>query len=552
MLLSACAPGAPGSETRGGAAEPARSGPKVLTIGMQREPETFGTFVGSVGGAGPTTNAAQIVHNYLLVEDDRGVRRPQLALEAPSVERGTWRLNPDGTMDTTWKIRPNIKWHDGAPFTTTDLLFSFEANRDPELPRPISRAGQLTESATAPDPLTLVIHWKTTYVKADQDDGLGPLAAHLLEDLYRTDKAAFVNGPHFTTEFVGLGPYRLVRWEQGSHMELARFDHYYLGRPPLDKLIIRFIDDPNTMIASVLAAGIDIALPPSVPIESAVEVRRRWEGTGSQVRIGVQPDLEHIEIQHRPEYARPREALTSRGVRQALYRSIDRHTLVDVAAYGLAPVADSWFRADDPLRPDVQSAIPQFPHDPVRAQEDLAQAGWVKGADSVLVNSRSGERFEIEMRAREPASERGMNVIADYWKALGVEASLLVVPPSRRRDIEYESTRPGILISNPRGFSLYEDRLHSRTISSAASRWQGTNKSGYRNPRADDLFDKLSVTVNPPERTVLHRQALEEVLGDVAIMPLFWEIQAGLVVSGVKASLGGAKPTWDVFQWDRE
>lgn len=132
-----------------------------------------------------------------------------------------------------------------------------------------------------------------------------------------------------------------------------------------------------------------------------------------------------------------------------------------------------------------------------------------------------------------------------------MQSSLLTVPPSRRQDIEYEATRPGMLISNPRGYSLYEDRLHSRTIPSPITRWQGTNKAGYSNPRADELFDRLSVTVVPAERLALHREALQEVFADVAIIPLFWEIQAVVALESVRATLGGNKPAWNVFEWDK-
>ena len=549
ITAAACSPAlqpgpgdAPGSET---------GAPKVLTIAIQREPQTFGTFVGSQGSAGPTTHVAQIVHNYLAIENERGVRQPQLAVDLPSVEKGTWRLNPDGSMDTTWRVRPNIKWHDGTPFTSADLLFSFTANRDPDLPRPIGRAARLMESATAPDAHTLIVHWATTYVRADEDAGLGPLASHLVEDLYRTDKQAFVNGPHFTTEFVGLGPYRLVTWEQSSHIELARFDDYFLGRPPLDKVIVRFVDDPNTMIANILAGAVDVVLPPGVGMQNAVEIKQRWEGTGNQVHVGLTAGLEQVEFQHRPEYARPTGGITNRLVRQGLFYAMDRAALVEVATHGFAPAADSWLRPDDPIRPEVESAIPQYPYDPSRAQQLLTQSGWTRGADGALVHAENRERFELEIRAREAASERGMNIIADQWKAVGVQSTLLVVPPSRRQDIEYEATRPGVLISNPRGDSLYGDRLHSRTLSSASTRWQGSNKAGYSNPRADDLFDQLSLTIATSQRAALQREALREVFDDLAIMPLFWEIQPILALGDVKARLGGTEPTWNIFEWDK-
>ena len=52
--------------------------------------------------------------------------QPQLAVKIPSIEKGSWKLNSDGTMDTTWKLRPNVKWHDGMPFTSADLVFTYQ------------------------------------------------------------------------------------------------------------------------------------------------------------------------------------------------------------------------------------------------------------------------------------------------------------------------------------------------------------------------------------------------------------------------------------------
>jgi peptide/nickel transport system substrate-binding protein len=314
---------------------------------------------------------------------------------------------------------------------------------------------------------------------------------------------------------------------------------------------VRFVDDPNTMIANILGGAVDVVLPPGVGMQNAVEIKRRWEGTNNQVVVGLTAGLEQVEFQHRPEYARPTDGITIRQVRQALFHAIDRATLVEVATHGLAPPADSWLRPDDPIRPQVGSAIPQYPYDPGRAQQLLAQGGWSRGADGALTHTENRERFELEIRAREAASEQGMNIVADQWKAVGVQSTLLVVPPSRRQDIEYEATRPGVLISNPRGDSLYGDRLHSRTLATAASRWQGSNKAGYSNTRADGLFDQLALAIAPSQRIALQREALREVFDDLAIIPLFWEIQPILALGSVRGRLGGTEPAWNIVEWDK-
>src|SRR5207248_5649784 len=174
----------------------------------------------------------------------------------------------------------------------------------------------------------------------------------------------------------------------GSHIEFARNDDYYLGRPNFDRLFVRFVPDANAMVANILSGAVDVLLPPAVDIEAALEVKRQWEGTGNQVRIDVLNGMEQLELQHRPEYGRPRNAL-NRPSRQALYHAIDRQTLTDVVSQGIAPIADSWYAPNDPVRNDVEPYIPQFPYDLNRAQQLLAQVGWVRGPDGSLVHQPS-------------------------------------------------------------------------------------------------------------------------------------------------------------------
>src|SRR5439155_1363658 len=76
----------------------------------------------------------------------------------------------------------------------------------------------------------------------------------------------------------------------------------------------------------------------------------------------------------------------------AFYHAMDRGMLADVLTAGLAPVADSWYRPTDPLRAPLQTSIPQYPHDPARAQQLLGPAGWARGPDGVLTPQPSGGR----------------------------------------------------------------------------------------------------------------------------------------------------------------
>jgi peptide/nickel transport system substrate-binding protein len=397
--------------------------------------------------------------------------------------------------------------------------------------------------------LTFTIQWSSVYVQADRAQALTPMPRHLLEGVYTADGNNFLNSPRLTTEFIGLGPYRLARWESGISMEFAAFDDYYLGRPPLDGIIVRYIADPNAMIANILAEAVDVLMPVTSDVETVSEVRRRWEGTGHQVLFEVSDSLLYWEIQHRIELARPRNGLTDRTARQALYHAIDRATLTEVVTGGFAPAADSWIAPTDALRPHVESAIPQFPFDVRRAEALLAQAGWLRGRDGVLVHQASGDRFEL-MLAGAPGRIKDMTLIGDGWKTVGVEAELYTIPPALDRDREHRSTLPGVGFVGTSGEDFYGDRLHSNFITSASNRWSGSNRGGYSNPRVDALLERLGVTIEPSERLSLHHALLQEQMGDVALMPLYWRADMALALKRVHGVVG--RTTWNVHEWRRD
>ncbi len=552
LAVTACGPQGGAQSAGGQAVQTVR---KVLTVAIQREPSSFHTSI--TGAASPTaggaSNAQEMVHDGLYYEAELERYEPLLATELPSLEKGTWRISPDGRMETIWRLKPNIKWHDGAPFTSSDLVFSFTVAQDPDY-RIRGPARALMESVVTPDPLTLVINWSGTWVEADSTSPGSIIPRHLLEELFTSDKANFGNSARFTTDFVGLGPYRLARWEQGSHMELARFDDYHQGRPPLDTVFVRFIGDPNTMVANILSGTVDVVLPTGVDVEQALELKRRWEGTGNQVIADPTGRLRQLELQHRPDFARPRNGLTNVTVRQGFSHAIDRASMVEVMTQSLAPVADSWYPPNHGLRRDIEQSIPRFPYDLARAQQLVGQAGWARGSDGVLVHQPSGERFEVEIWANQgQGTDKEQKIVADGWKAVGAEVTPFVIPAARLGDREFESTHPGPLITNPSGSAFYEDRLHSSAHTSAANRWTGRNRGGYTNARVDGVLDRMFVTVDPRRRLDLHRELLQEAMGDVALMPLYWEIVPILAVKGVAGpKVVRNEATLNFFRWQKE
>jgi peptide/nickel transport system substrate-binding protein len=555
LVVAGCA--APATQTSGGPVDQAGrpGGAKVLTWAIVETPTDVQALSG-VGGTRAHVSAIRpIAHARLVVDDFSLAPHPQLAVELPSTERGTWRVNADGTMETTWRLRPNVKWHDGTPFTSADLVFWFSVLKDPFLPSVNLIGLDQVATTSAPDPLTFTVHWSEIYYRADRFPDTGPIPRHLLDKLYeQKDAEAFLGSRYFTSEFIGLGPYRMTRWDPGSEIEFARFDGYFEGPPALDRVIVRTISDFNTMASNVLAEAVDLATAPGEQMDVASDLKRRWEGNGNRVRTDANDRVRVVYLQVRPDYARPRNALINPAVRQALFFASDRPALAQVVTDALSPVADSWLAPTNPLRKELEASIPQYPHDPSRAGPLMAQAGWVRGSDGILVNPESGDRLELDLRTRPGSgSQRELFVLADQWSAIGVAPIVTTTPPTLVGDREYLATYPGIQTSRLESEDASNGRrLHTRNIAAPGNRWSGRNGAGYSNPRADALSDRLVATIDRTEQIRLQRELLQEMLGDVAFIPMFWDIELALVTKRVKGDVSAVETGWNISTWDRE
>src|SRR4030095_7335123 len=163
-------------------------------------------------------------------------------------------------------LKPNLVWHDGAPLTADDFIFAFKVGTPANGFRTVQVPSPMMEDVLAPDDRSLVIRWKGVYPDAavlllgDVKFGLPPLPRHILEQVSNQGADAFQAHPYWTTEFVGAGPYKVDRWELGSHIAEVAFDQHVLGRPKIDRLRVMFVSDPNTAFANLLAGSTHVAL----------------------------------------------------------------------------------------------------------------------------------------------------------------------------------------------------------------------------------------------------------------------------------------------------
>ncbi len=557
LVLTGCASGQPTSARQETAPVVAPPVEKSLRIAIQREPAGFDDAITSTGVAiqGGSSNPRAMVQDGLTRTTHTGNTELQLAAELPADTKGTWVVKPDGTMDVTWKIRSDAKWHDGAPVTAADFEFAFKLRSDPEVAGLPTGSGAATRmgGVTATGPNTFVTHWREASILGLTS--FDPLAKHILEPTYLRDKQALKGHRYFTTEFVGTGPFKLVRWEPGSHMDFERFEGYYKGPAMLSRITVQIIPDANTMAANILAEAVDVLLPPGVDVEVAMELQSRWQqqGTGHQVLMEKVDRLEQLELMIDPLYARPVNGMTQQPVRQALLQAIDRQQLMEAMVGGLSEVAHSFYQPSDENYPFVKDSIPVFPYDPRRAQDLLAGAGWTKGSDGILVHQPSGERFATQVLARQGSGPLKQGaIVADYWKAVGVSLDVHVLSTGENSDNEFQSTYPGARMHTGSGSAFYGTRSHSSRIPGPETKWTGDNRGRLNSPVVDRLIDAIPITINQDARMALHRQLIAEITGKVIPIPFYWQILPVPMLKGVTGPrLVSQTSTGNIWEWDR-
>src|SRR5207247_689765 len=116
----------------------------------------------------PGWNETALLYSSHLTDYDGTANVPILAERTPTVENGDWKLLPGGKMETHWAIRDGTTWHDGTPFTTADLLFTYEISKDRELTQTINAALAFVDNVEAIDARTISVTWKQPYIQADR------------------------------------------------------------------------------------------------------------------------------------------------------------------------------------------------------------------------------------------------------------------------------------------------------------------------------------------------------------------------------------------------
>jgi len=533
--LAACAPapradGPDGSERAAGvAAQPART----LNVIMRVEPPDM--------MSGAVDRSA--IHKPLFAAtlgawDLQDSPYPVLAQAVPLLNTDTWRVFADGRMETVYRLRPGLTWHDGAALSAEDFVLTRRA----ELARVEWGISQTSaelrqmEDVLAPDPNTVVIRWRQPYTEASAPEMI-PFPRHILEpSLLQGDGDAFGNHPFWTSEYVGAGPYRIDRWERGAFIEGAAFDGYALGRPRIPRVRLTWNNDPTVSLTRLLAGDADIALDGAIRFQQASILKQQWSPpTGGTIMLNP-TSLRYIQVQARPDYANPRALLDARA-RKALLHAIDRETLADTMVEDRGMVADTVPPPTMPYYSAIDRIMTKYPYDLRRAEQLLGELGYRRGADGLYASPTEG-RLRIEVRGVSGgAEEQDTTIVNNFLREAGLDTYITLLPSSTRAvDEKTKGTFPGLTLNNntlQRGLGL--NKWLTTNIGSDADNWVGGNRMGWSHPDADRLYELWTTTLDRPQSTQHLVQMMKLLNDEMPSPPLYYNFQ---VVAHVAALLG--------------
>jgi peptide/nickel transport system substrate-binding protein len=560
LLLAGCA--APTSREGGGTSSaPASSAPKRIVAAIPSSPGVISNSVLAATGVTPQGVEAveTMVMNGMTIVDHQGVPRARLAEDVPTTENGLWKLLPDGKMEVTWRIRRNAEWHDGTPFTADDILFTQRLTQDRELAafRHKASTHDPIENIEAPDPWTVTARWSKPYIYANLAFGydsarpLYPVPKHVFERPYLESKATFYELPHWSSEYVGVGPFKVKEFVEGSHLVLTANDRYMLGRPKLDEIEIRFITDPAAMVASFLAEAVNVNLGVSLSMEQARDVLARLPGAKMDVApTGV--------LTAYPQFINPDPPIIGNlAFRRALLHAVDRQEMVDTLMFGQSSIGHAFIHPGEADYKDIEASIVKYDYDARRAAQLFEQAGLTRGADGTYRDA-SGQTPTLEIRTDRAGGDlrsKSALALADYWKRAGVGATATIIPPQRDGDQEYLATYPGFEITRRGNFRWSLDRvLTSKEASLPENRYSGGNRGRYQNPELDEQVVRHDLSLDYRDRTRALAEIVRITSENVVLMGLMYDLDPTVYSQGIQQIFGKyerSTQAWNVNEWDR-
>lgn len=466
--------------------------------------------------------------------DPTGKLVPDLAREIPSVANGG--LSADGL---TWKIklRSDVKWHDGTPFTAADVKYTLDLINNPGF-RVRNRVGHSLVkeiSVVAPDE----IHWR---MESAYSPYLSILALTFIVPKHALEKASDPNTAPFNGAPVGTGAFRWGQRVAGDHLLLNANPAYHGEGPHLERVVFKYIPDLTMLFTQFRTGQVDYLGLSGI---SAHFVKEAQGLRGRRISLSPTAFIEHIALNL--EFG----PFADKAVREALYLAMNKKARIDALYYGLPIPTESFLPHEAWAHRQLR---PVHEHDPARANAILDAAGWVRGADGIRAKGGVRLEFANSTTVGNPGREQAQQLLMQDWRAIGAAMKISNMPAAVIwgefwQKSKYESVMVG---SN---FMLGNDpdvtpRFSSKAI--PAKGGTGLNTYQYQNPEVDKLLAQGATQFDPAERKATYGRIQQLVRDDLAILPIYQTVMAEGVKEGLQgfsANINCSSNCWNMRSW---
>lgn len=526
LILTACSPAATTQAPQATQAPAATTAPPTAVPPTEAPPTEVptaeptslpkgGTLVVAIGedpgqfNPGITTSfgphsVADSIYNGLVGLDVNANPLPDLAT--------SWEVSDDST-EYTFHLAEGVTWHDGEPFSSADVKFTFENILLKYHSRTKAGLEKILADIDTPDANTVVLRFNKPYAPLLQrlDVTETPiLPKHIYEGIEDPTKAEANLTP------IGTGPFVFNSYTAGVEIRLKRNENYFkAGLPLLDEVVFRIIPEVSTQIQALEAGEVDYV----------------WRVPGPDTaRIADSPETDVLPVFSGPgggycimtiTFNLERDILKEVKVREAFAYAIDRQQIVDQILFGQGRVAEA------PISSGIAWAHlsdgPQFAYDPAKAETLLDEAGYPKGTD--------GTRFKVDF-VHFPTFSKYGELLREQLGKVGIDFEL--------RPLERDAAIDTIF--NLRDFDTNvisycnntdpEIGVRRMYVSTNIGNIPFSNGATYQNPDIDALFDQAASTADQAARGDIYHQIQEILLTD---LPYWWLVETDFSV-GVRSN----------------
>jgi peptide/nickel transport system substrate-binding protein len=406
----------------------------------------------------------------------------------------SWDISDDN-LTITFHLRKDVKWQDGVPFTSDDVMFTYKLMIDPNTPTAYAGDFLLVKEARNPDPYTFIVTYNEPFAPALISWGFWMMPKHLLE-------GADLTTSKLGRDPVGTGPYRFKEWSTGEKIVLTSNHDYFEGRAYIDWIIYRIIPDTATMFLELKAGGVDwMGLSP-------IQYKRQTGDAAFKKNFVTYKYLADGYTYLGFNLKDPK--FTDKRVRKAISYAIDKQEIVDIVLLGLGEIATGPYK---PGTWQYNGNVERYDYNPDKARKLLAEAGW-KDTDGDGIIDKGGVPFSFTIVTNQGNDLRAKTaeLIQNKLGNVGIKVEIRIVEWAAflSEFIETKDFEAIIL-----GWNILQDPDLYDVWYSAKTGPNELNHVSFKNAEADRLLLEGRRTFDQAKRKEYYGR-LQEILADEA------------------------------------